>query len=155
MTVCSERHREFWMRAGADGDRVEVTGQPRFDVYATPSPRATRGVPRVLLLTYLLDAYVPGVGRGSGQRTWEPMLDETEHALVESVRSGDCELVVKFHPQQPRTSEVARVSRIAKDLLGSSVRIADPEADTRGLILDADIVVGFQTTALYESVAAS
>src|SRR3954453_6781783 len=35
MTVCSERHREFWLRAGADPERVVFTGQPRFDFYAT------------------------------------------------------------------------------------------------------------------------
>ena len=41
MTVCSERHRQFWLRSGADPAAVEVTGQPRFDFYAGLGPERT------------------------------------------------------------------------------------------------------------------
>jgi hypothetical protein len=154
MTVCSERHREFWVRAGADGDLVEVTGQPRFDIYAS---RRTRNPParrRILFLTNELDAYVPGVGQGMGLRTWEPLRDATEAALLDAVRGETCEVLVKIHPQQNHRVESARIARRSGDRWRHGVEVAPPDADTRELIVRADAVIGFQSTALYEAVAA-
>jgi hypothetical protein len=156
MTVCSERHREFWIRAGANGDLVEVTGQPRFDIYASRRSRSGSARRRqILFLTNELDAYVPGVGQGMGLRTWEPLRDATERALFEAVRRGSCEVLVKIHPQQNHRAESARIERRAGDLSHRGVDVAPPDADTRELIVAADAVVGFQSTALYEAVAAA
>jgi hypothetical protein len=154
MTVCSDRQREFWIRAGADPDLIEVTGQPRFDVYASDAnaPQSTRQ--RVLFLTYALDAYVPGAGRGDGSRAWESLRRETEGALLEQVRNGLCDVVVKCHPQQDHAAEARHLARIAGPLWNHGVSMAALDADTRELIMCADAVVGFQTTALYEAVAA-
>jgi hypothetical protein len=154
MTVCSERQGEFWRRAGAAAARIEVTGQPRFDIYAAPSETRSQSRRRVLYLTYALDAYVPGAGRGKGLRTWESLRDATEAALIEQVRAGTCEVIVKCHPQQDRRAEAVRLARSAGATWGSGVSLADEDADTRELIRGSDDVVGFQTTALYEAVAA-
>jgi hypothetical protein len=154
MTVCSQRHREFWLRTGADGDLLVVTGQPRFDIYASPRLRQRQRPQRVLFLTYQLDAYVPGAGSGMGWRTWEPLRDATEAALLDAVRSGSCEVVVKCHPQQDHRSEAARLLRRAGSMWNRGISIAPTDADTRELIVAANMVVGFQTTALYEAVAA-
>lgn len=153
MTVCSERHREFWLRAGADQARVEVTGQPRFDIYASSHQRSAARR-RVLFLTYELDAYVPGAGGGMGWHTWQPLRDSTESVLLDAVRSGTCEVFVKCHPQQDRRAEAARLSKRAGSLWNRGFSIAEEDADTRELIVDAHTVVGFQTTAIYEAVAA-
>ncbi len=154
MTVCSERHREFWMRAGADGALVEVTGQPRFDIYASRRTRPPSARRRILFLTNELDAYVPGVGQGMGLRTWEPLRDATEAALFDAVRQGTCEVLVKIHPQQNHRVELARIAHRSGDRWQHGVEVAPPDADTRELIVRADFVVGFQSTALYEAVAA-
>jgi len=154
MTVCSERQAAFWRRAGADPDRIEVTGQPRFDIYASSAEALGRSRRRVLYLTYALDAYVPGAGRGKGLRTWEPLRDATEAALIDQVRSGTCELIIKCHPQQDRRAEAARLAARAGPAWGHGVTLANEDADTRELIIGSDVVVGFQTTALYEAVAA-
>lgn len=154
MTVCSERHRQFWLRAGAAEDRVEVTGQPRFDMYASRVPPGRRTRRRVLFLSYELDAYVPGVGQGMGLRTWEPLRVATERVLFDAVHRGDCEVVVKYHPQQNYRVEATALSRRAGRLWNRGLRVAPLDADTRDLIVTADVVVGFQTTALYEAVAA-
>jgi hypothetical protein len=154
MTICSDRHRQFWLRTGADGDLLVVTGQPRFDIYASPHLGHRQRPQRVLFLTYQLDAYVPGAGSGMGWRTWEPLRDATESVLLDAVRSGSCEVVVKCHPQQDRRSEAARLSRRAGSMWNRGISIAPPDADTRELIVAANVVVGFQTTALYEAVAA-
>jgi hypothetical protein len=154
MTVCSERQREFWIRAGADDERIAVAGQPRFDIYAS-SPAARQASPRrVLFLTYALDAYVPGAGRGRGLRTWEALRDATESALVDLVRAGVCELVVKCHPQQDRHEVAQTLAGLAGTSWNRGVSLAGQDADTRDLIIASDVVVGFQTTALYEAVAA-
>jgi hypothetical protein len=154
MTVCSERQREFWMRAGADAERIEVTGQPRFDVYASAAPARRSSPLRVLFLTYALDAYVPGAGRGKGLRTWEPLRDDTETALVDLARAGACEVTVKCHPQQDRGDVARSLAALAGPAWNRGVSLAGQDADTRELIIRADVVVGFQTTALYEAVAA-
>jgi hypothetical protein len=156
MTVCSARHREFWLRAGADGTLVEVTGQPRFDIYAlqrskkAPSPRR-----RVLFLSYQLDAYVPGVGHGAGLRTWEPLRDSTEAVLLDLVSGGGHDVVIKCHPQQNWRAEAARLSARAGRLWNRGLSVAPIDADTRELVVASDVVVGFQTTALFEAVAAA
>jgi hypothetical protein len=154
MTVCSERHREFWLRAGADQSRIEVTGQPRFDVYATQTSRAPNPRPRVLMLYYMLDAYAPSPGRDPRPSTWKQLRDETEAVLLTAARAGSCEVIVKCHPQQDQRIESARLAREAGDLWRHGFSVAEIGADTRGLIVAADAVVGFQTTALYEAVAA-
>ena len=152
MTVCSDRQREFWIRAGAESERIEVTGQPRFDVYAASGPPAASH--HVLFLTYALDAYVPGAGRGKGLRTWESLRNATETSLIDLARDAHYDVVIKCHPQQDRAAEERRLASLAGATWNHNVRLADQDADTRQLILAANTVVGFQTTALYEAVAA-
>jgi hypothetical protein len=154
MTVCSERQWEFWLRAGADPARIELTGQPRFDVYASSTPTGRKTRRSILFLTYALDAYVPGAGRGKGLRTWEPLRDETESALLDFVRSGAGDVLVKCHPQQDHRAEARRLAALAGPLWNHGFSLAASDADTRSLIIAADVVVGFQSTALYEAVAA-
>jgi len=154
MTVCSDRQREFWTRAGAVEDRIAVTGQPRFDIYASTTPARQASPRRVLFLTYALDAYVPGAGRGRGLSTWGPLRDATETALVDLARAGTCEVVVKCHPQQDRRAVEQTLAAFAGPAWNRSISLAGQDADTRELIIGADVVVGFQTTALYEAVAA-
>jgi hypothetical protein len=154
MTVCSERHREFWLRAGADRSLIEVTGQPRFDLYAAPTSRLPTQRPRVLMLSYALDAYVPRVGKEPRPSTWKHLRDETEAVLLSRARSGMCEVMVKCHPQQNQRAEAARLAHEAGSAWRNGFSVAAIDADTRDLIIAADVVVGFQTTALYEAVAA-
>jgi hypothetical protein len=153
MTVCSDRQREFWIRAGAPEDRIEVTGQPRFDLYAAATDPGVSRRRRVLFLTYMLDAYVPG-GRGLGLRPWEPLRRATETVLLERVHAGADEVVVKCHPQQDRRAEETRLEAFSGAAWNHGWRLASQDADTRELIIASDIVVGFQTTALCEAVAA-
>ncbi len=154
MTVCSERQKAFWVRAGARAERIEVTGQPRFDIYASRRVSVSSSRRRVLFLSYALDAYVPGAGRGKGLRTWERLRDATERTLIDLARAGSCEVVIKCHPQQDRRAEAARLAGVAGPTSERGFTVADQDADTRTLIIAADVVVGFQTTALYEAVAA-
>jgi hypothetical protein len=146
MTVCSERHREFQIRCGAPPESVIVTGQPRFDVYATRASdaRDPGTTPTLLYLSFDDLAYLPADAVRSGIGTWAPMRKETERVIREVAESGLWRVVAKVHPQQ----------QALKDVLGSSVTRAPSDADTRELIREATLVVGFQTTALFEAALA-
>ena len=156
MTVCSHRHRDFWLRAGANGALVEVTGQPRFDIYAPLSDH--HSPPLVVACCFSRTSWtlmrLELDSKGAGRRTWEPLRDATERVLLDGVRRGSCEVVIKCHPQQDRRTEADRLARRAGSTWNRGVSIAAPDADTRELIVAANVVVGFQTTALYEAVAA-
>jgi hypothetical protein len=155
MTVCSERHKRFWVRAGGAGERIVVTGQPRFDFYRRPSewpndvPFGDEG-PSVLFLSYAADAYHPEDGRGAG--VWGALHLQTEQGLHELARSG-WRVLIKPHPQQPVES-ILQWRRRAGDLWGRRMFLVDPQADVRPLIVAADVIVGFQSTALLEAMLA-
>lgn len=144
MTVCSERQKEFWVRSGAPAEAITVTGQPRFDVYATGVPGGDmhRRKPRLLFLSYDDAAYLPSDTGLTYDGDWQTMRLETETALQQATTTWD--VVVKEHPQQTA----------APTVLGPEVQRAARDADTRRLILEADAIVGFQTTALFEAAAA-
>jgi hypothetical protein len=150
MTVCSERHKAFWVAAGSLPSSIEVTGQPRFDVYAGPGRRnAEPGTRTVLFLSYEPDAYLPT----DADRTvgWRDLRAETQRTLVEAADEG-WRVVIKLHPLQDRDAEKLEIEALAGGR--ANVVLASSDADTRDLILEADAVVGFQTTALYEAMAA-
>jgi CDP-glycerol glycerophosphotransferase (TagB/SpsB family) len=143
MTVCSERHRDFWVRAGTDPSRVIVTGQPRFDIYATSEAEGRRDTrPTLLYLSYDDIAYLPSDTGVAFEGTWRELRRETEIVIADV--SDRWRVIVKRHPQQAAGG----------DWLGARVEHAPRDADTRALILGADAVVGFQTTALFEAAVA-
>jgi hypothetical protein len=165
MTVCSERHKRFWLRAGGAAERIVVTGQPRFDFYAraigerAASERAGAGrpvrtgegsAPNVLFLSYAVDAYHPG--EGSGEAAWARLHRQTERGLEELARRG-WRVLVKPHPQQP-LDPLRRWRSEAGEAWARRISLVDPQADVRPLIAAADAVVGFQSTAMLEAMLA-
>jgi hypothetical protein len=157
MLVSSEHHRRFWINAGVASDIVTVTGQPRFDVYARPNrrhPWNELGVelldkPTVLFLTYDSNAYLPIIDR-SGLHPWLELRRDTESVLLEIARRDEATILVKSHPQ-PAEDQTAHLAALAKH---PGVSILPAQGDVRQYILNAGIVVGFQTTALLEALAA-
>jgi hypothetical protein len=155
MTVCSERHKQFWVLAGGDAERIEVTGQPRFDFYSNPSrwplevPFGGDG-PTVLFLSYAVDAYHPVEGQGAG--VWGSLHLQTEGGLHELARRG-WRVLIKPHPQQS-VAHLREWGERARDLWGRQVFLVDAQADVRPLIAAADVTVGFQSTALLEAMLA-
>jgi adenine/guanine phosphoribosyltransferase-like PRPP-binding protein len=156
MTVCSERHKRFWVRAGAERERVLVTGQPRFDYYEQPwlwrhaSRPADRADPTALFLSYAADAYHPGEGRG--EPAWARLRRQTEDGLGELARDG-WRVLVKPHPQQPLDFTREWQERHG-EAFERRLTLVDPQADVRPLIAAADVVVGFQSTAMLEAMLA-
>lgn len=157
MAVCSERHKQFWLVAGADPDLIEVTGQPRFDFYADqPGNIAWDAVGlvarerNVLFLSYERDAYLVDIGYVG--EDWHDVRSETEQSLFDATQN-EWRIVVKLHPLQDEARERRALEARAPGF-GEDVVLAPSSADTRRLIHLADAVVGFQTTALYEAMLA-
>jgi hypothetical protein len=156
MTVCSEHHRQFWLLAGADPSKISVSGQPRFDFFSNSSPGHAREVQErtdILFFSFMTDAYVPL--RQSNRDVWSTLLCEIEGAVVRSAVSAGTRVVVKPHPQQPLEQiQRCRERLTALDPTGKHWRLASGGEDARRLIVNARAVVGFQTTALMESLLA-
>ena len=157
MTVCSERHRDYWVRAGADPSAMTVTGQPRFDFYSTPRrevlPYPDHGGKTVLFFSYLPDFYHPGMVLADGTAAWQDMLDRTEADLWR-LAAGGWRVIVKPHPLQPLPAEIKRIRAATGPLFGRRVFLADPAGDVRRLIAGADVAVGFQSTVMLEAMVA-
>jgi hypothetical protein len=157
MLVSSDHHARFWIASGVEPERITVTGQPRFDVYARPAFRRswhelgveTDGLPTVLFLTYDSSAYLPVIDR-KGMAPWLELRTQTEQVLLDIAAAGEARMLVKAHPQ-PAEDQRRHLAELAGN---GGVVVLDALGDVRQYILNADVVVGFQTTALLESLAA-
>ena len=88
-------------------------------------------------------------------QTWAQLHQETLQALLDLVIKGGYRLLIKEHPQQGTgLSEQLKKCMGTDKNLHKNVFIFPRLCDTRQLIINADIVVGFQTTALYEAMLA-
>ena len=156
MTVCSERHREYWERSGAPRERMTVTGQPRFDFY-TDTPRETLPYgddgPIILFFSYLPDFYHPGMVGSEGKAIWQDLLDRTEQELWRLAAEG-YRVLVKPHPLQSFRVEERRIRPRVGSLYGTRVFVLDGALDVRRLIAGSDIAVGFQSTVMIEAMVA-
>ena len=101
MTVCSERHKRFWIRAGgADGaDRRHRSAAVRLlrsvrRNWPVDVPYGGGG-PSLLFLSYAVDAYHPG--EGAGGAAWSTLHRHTEQGLHELARRG-WRVLIKPHP---------------------------------------------------------
>lgn len=158
MLVSSEFHRRFWIDTGAPSEIVSVTGQPRFDFYREPDrwksfkklgldvdPRKRT----VLFFTYDASAYLPMWVR-EGLAPWLQMREETEEALLTLARERGHNIVVKPHPQ-PSEDQTDHLEALAKN---PGVFAVDGQADSRQLIVNSDVIIGFQSTVMFEAMAA-
>ncbi len=158
MLVSSTHHRQFWINSGCAPEIIHVTGQPRFDLYCQPvrwQPWPALGVKiepgrrNILFLTYDSSAYLPYIVR-DGMTPWAQMRNETEAILVALARDEGYNLLIKAHPQ-PAEDQSVHLAALARN---PNVYILPAQGDTRQFIANSDIVVGFQTTALFEALGA-
>ncbi len=161
MLVCSEHHKQFWLNTGAEPHKIIVTGQPRFDFYRQPERwktlqslgmRVPADRPTILFFSYDVGAYSP---EGVFAPTWTQLRTETEETLIDLARQGHFNVLIKPHPQQQGLrSYKSRLRAMAGRLWGETVQLVPKELDARQLIVNTQVVVGFQTTALFEAMAA-
>ena len=152
----SEGHREFWLEVGVEMERSAVLGQPRSDFFfhseRWPS-LADLEIPNcrklVVIFTFDGDAYATTTELRPDYAPWRPLRGEI-HDVVRSVArdNGDCQFILKVHPQQ---KDIALIEQEANENPVSNVRLMKGAAIGSHLIVNADVVVGFQTTALIEA----
>ncbi|MCB0329470.1 MAG: CDP-glycerol glycerophosphotransferase family protein [Bdellovibrionales bacterium] len=171
MCVCSEDQREFWLKSGGKSENISITGQPRFDVYFHPEMVPSwnaMGIPIpsnkpvLLFLSYNLNTYAPedlstyyasGISKGPNDGPWRQLRDETEEVLFQLADCGYM-VLVKPHPQQDTSEYIPDFAQRAAGRMGNTIHFVSAQADTRNLVANCDVLVGFQTTALFEGMLA-
>lgn len=157
--VWSERQKLFWEKTGVTDDKITVTGQPRSDFWRQPDRWKTKtalGIPGLrsnaamfLFFTYDPWAYTPDYMVEKGEMHWDVLRQETHKTLFSFARQHpEIDLVIKAHPQQPDIDAVQQEIYAAKC---PNVHLATGVALSNDLIINADCIIGFQTTALIEA----
>lgn len=157
--VWSERQRLFWKKTGVDSSKISVTGQPRSDFWCQQfrwkkkSELGIKGLrldkKTVLFFTYDPWAYTPDYMVEKGEMHWDILRSETHETIFEFAKvHPDLDVVIKAHPQQLDLDEIRK--EIA-DYDTTNVLLATGPELSNHLIVNADAIIGFQTTALIES----
>lgn len=152
--VWSQRQKEFWLRTGVPADKILIEGQPRSDFFLHPerwlSKETLVGKCKRLFLffTFETDAYSPI----PGDPLWRELRSDV-HMEIESFarQYPDHVFVVKTHPQQRDRFQVEQ--EFARTGLKNIVVLHGAEI-ARHLIVQSDVIIGFQTTALIEGMLA-
>lgn len=152
--VWSERQRDFWQRTGVPAEKIVVAGQPRSDFFFDSSLWMSRkrllppGKRFILFFTFETDAYAPV----PGEHIWRELRNDIHQSLIECAKGyPDHLFVVKTHPQQQDRAQVQQ--EFEKTGLKNILVLHGPQV-SRHLIVHADLVLGFQTTALIEAILA-
>jgi hypothetical protein len=152
--VWSERQKAFWMRTGVVEEKIFIAGQPRSDFFFDrdawlPKKQLPCGDKHmVLFFTFETDAYAPV----PGDHIWSELRNDLHSELIALAgRYPEICFVVKTHPQQADRFAVER--EFAASALSNIKVLHGPEI-ARHLIVHADLVIGFQTTALIEAMLA-
>jgi len=136
------------------GKSIEVVGQPRSDFFFKKDKWKTKeelGLSNerrvVLFFTYDSGAYIP-LELFRGGFNWTEMRTETHQVIKKLAEENpQIDFVVKIHPQQRDVSSIlndfSNAGRNIKLIRGSSI--------SNQLLVNSDIIVGFQTTVLLEA----
>jgi len=157
--VWSDRQRDFWLKTGVVSDMITVTGQPRSDFWKQSDRWLTKkqlGIPGLrtghklfLFFTYDPWAYTPDYMVERGEMHWEELRHQTHDVLFNFARQhSEIDVVIKAHPQQVDLHELqATIARSGTN----NVYLATGSKISNHLIVNADCIIGFQTTALIEA----
>jgi hypothetical protein len=148
--------RDAWVKVGLDPAKIRIVGMPRSDFFFHPERHASPeslGLPGgkklVTFFTFEGDVYLTAdvKGRQIG-RPWLPMRRDIHETLVRLARErSDVHVIVKVHPQCPEIEEIQAELSSAP----SNLTIMLGAATAAHLVANSAVVVGFQTTALIET----
>ncbi|RYZ81978.1 MAG: hypothetical protein EOP04_22950, partial [Proteobacteria bacterium] len=154
----NESHRDFWVGVGLPKEKAVITGQPRSDFFFHPNRWPSKeelalDPKKKLLLFFVYDseAYANSIDPSLQflARPWSQLRTET---FVELKRlldgQKDLEIIVKAHPQQ---TDLADVRREMDSIFKGQVELRTGSSQASHLIANADVIVGFQTTAMMEA----
>ncbi len=169
--VYSETERELQVSSGvADAADVTGTGMPRLDrAHRMRSRLFAQGkqpAPLVLFFAFWKREKLTATERVSSarlrmesdeewsRRNWDKLCEGTYRAIVDLARSRpDARIVMKTKPQSVRLEEILKMLGETADTLPFNFEIVTG-GDPIGLIGQSRAVVGFNSTALLEALAA-
>lgn len=157
--VWSERQKAFWEKTGVASKKITVTGQPRSDFWKQPERWLSReslgieglrqNVPLVLFFTYDPWAYTPDYMVERKEMHWESLRLETHTAIYTFAKlHPEVDIVIKAHPQQLDFKDIQH--EINQQQV-HNVFLTRSHTLSNHLIIHAKCIIGFQTTALIES----
>lgn len=156
--VWSERQRAFWEKTGVSSNRITVTGQPRSDFWKQPARWLSKDqlglelraeAKLLLFFTYDPWAYTPDYMIEKGEMHWGVLRNETHRKIFSFAKAHpEIDVVIKAHPQQSDPAALHEEIQVSGD---TNIHLATGPRLSSHLIVNADCIVGFQTTALIES----
>jgi len=152
IVVWSERQKEFWMKSGVPLEKIKVIGQPRSDLLFKLKKETNfifnNNNPLVLFFTFEINAYIPTEYFKDKKVSWEKLRNDIHSVLKKIARNhSDLNFVVKCHPQQLDKAD------IEQEFNGyQNVKVLSGASLANQLLINADLVIGFQTTSLIESI---
>lgn len=157
--VWSPRQKLFWEHAGTPPEKIRVIGQPRSDFWKQPNrwmkrnqldiPGLRQDSQVLLFFSYDPWSYTPEYMVKKGEMNWEQLRHQTDEVVYTFARQHpEIDVIIKVHPQQSDIDSV-RESINSQNL--SNLFLVTGVALSNQLIINADVVLGFQTTALIES----
>lgn len=157
--VYSATERDLQARTGvAAPGQIEVTGMPRLDrIHRWRRDQANAGGddgrPQVLLFSFWRKEKLTGTGTWE-DLAWTDLCDGTHRAIVELARlNPHARVVIKTKPVSQRVDEIWDILREpGRDLPPNLTVISG--GDPFPLIAKSRVVIGFNTTALLEALAA-
>ncbi|MFA5114015.1 MAG: CDP-glycerol glycerophosphotransferase family protein [Candidatus Margulisiibacteriota bacterium] len=158
--VWSERQKEYYRRSGfPDPAGITVVGQPRSDFWNQPERWAERGKlfreldldpekKTILYFDFESDNYIKKEMFDRGYN-WDALLADIHAELCELARRApQINIIFKVHPQA-RNLEQVRAQIAAAN--AANVRLVTGAALSNDLIVQADLTVGFHSTAMLEA----
>jgi len=154
LIVWSESQKHYWQASGISEDRIKVIGQPRCDLLFRQKKEPIEGIQNnnsiILFFTYDLKAYipVPNTELDICEDDWFELRSETHEIIKELARENrNINFIVKCHPQQRDFLDI-----VSEFIDYKNVWVLNGAKISNNLLLNSDLVIGFQTTALIESV---
>jgi len=151
--VWSERQKSFWENVGISSRDIKIIGQPRSDLLYHLSKKRLNifdddTKPLVLFFTYFENAYItPELEEEKGLSWRELRCTSHRQIKILAKQYSGINFIVKCHPQQ---LDIEDVVLFFKEL--QNVRILSGAESSNQLLINASLVIGFQSTALIESI---
>lgn len=145
-----------WAQAGMQRSAMRLLGMPRSDFFnhpeRFPTPTAM-GLPEgkkiVTFFTFEANVYLKFDFQNIGiNRPWLQLRREIHEEIVSMAKSRpDLHFVVKCHPQSPEVDEI----RSELDEKLANLTVMTGASTAASLVVLSEVVIGFQTTALIET----
>ncbi len=158
--VWGQRQKTFWELAGFPSKNIHIVGQQRSDfwtktqVWKSKSELGLDPQKRLFLFfSFDKDAYIPIDLYQKGEVRWDDLFRECHRTVLDVAKNHlDWEIVIKAHPQQHNIDDV---EKMVNEYSLKNVKLLTGSGIANHLIVNAEVISGFQTTSMIESMIVS